>query len=67
MTDTPVEPSIGLGVLHLFLACGPQSNPEKLAEICEANPPRTQGDYGDAISTVLIEVLGHKADICLMC
>jgi peroxiredoxin len=54
-----VQPSTGLGVLHLFAKAGPATDRVALAEAVA----RAQAD-GDQVITVA--VLGHKADLGLM-
>lgn len=58
MTE-PVSPSVGLGVLHLFLK--PTAAPDAQALIASVK----QAQAADA-QVVSVAMLGHKADACLM-
>ena len=56
---TPVEPSIGIGVLHLFGKLGPTADPDAIiTAVKEAE--------GEGVQVVAVAVLGHKADIGFM-
>ncbi len=61
--DSPREPSlgptIGLGVLHLFVRIDPGTDPEAL--LAAVKDARTNGDQ-----VVAVALLGHKADACLL-
>ena len=55
----PVEPSIGIGVLHLFGKLGPAVDPDAITTaVKEAE--------GQGVQVVVVAVLGHKADIGFM-
>ena len=57
--STPVSPSDGLGVLHLFLKVGPGSDAAAVrAAVAIAV------EAGDQV--VPVAVLGHKADVAFM-
>ena len=58
-TVPPVEPSIGIGVLHLFGKLGPTADP--LAIAAAANEAGAEG-----VQVVAVAVLGHKADLAFM-
>jgi peroxiredoxin len=58
-SEPSLSPSIGLGVLHLFLRFTPGSDPEGL--LSAVKEAREAGDQ-----VVAAAVLGHKADACLM-
>ncbi len=55
----PVEPSIGIGVLHLFGKLGPAMDPGAITTA--VNEAEAQG-----VQVVVVAVLGHKADIGFM-
>ena len=58
-TVPPVEPSIGIGVLHLFGKLGPTADPQTIA--AAANEAEAEG-----VQVVSVAVLGHKADLAFM-
>ena len=54
-----VQPSVGIGVLHLFAKLGPTSAPDGvIAAVRQAE--------GNGVQVVAAAVLGHKADIAFM-
>ena len=55
----PVEPSIGIGVLHLFGKLGSTAEPEAIT--AAVKDAESQG-----VQVVPVAVLGHKADIAFM-
>ncbi|WP_419925039.1 chlorite dismutase family protein [Candidatus Poriferisocius sp.] len=55
----PVEPSIGIGVVHLFCRAGPTSEPESITTAVR------QAEAA-GVQVVAVAVLGHKADIAFM-
>ena len=55
----PVEPSIGIGVVHLFGKLGPTADPDAITTAVK------QAE-GEGIQVVVVAVLGHKADIAFM-
>ncbi len=55
----PVEPSIGIGVLHLFGKLGPAAAPDALTTMVK------EAEAG-GVQVVTVAVLGHKADIAFM-
>ncbi len=55
----PVEPSIGIGVLHLFGNLGPTADPDAISTAVKE--AESQG-----VQVVVVAVLGHKADIGFM-
>ena len=55
----PVEPSIGIGVLHLFGKLGPTADAQAIA--AAANEAEAEG-----VQVVSVAVLGHKADFAFM-
>jgi hydrogen peroxide-dependent heme synthase len=58
MTD-PLSPSVGLGVLHLFLRSGPGARRDDItAAVHEA--------VADGDQVVPVAMLGHKADLAIM-
>ena len=59
MMSKPVEPSIGIGVLHLFGKLSPAVDPDAVkTAVKEA--------AADGVQVVTVAVLGHKADIAVM-
>ena len=55
----PVEPSIGIGVVHLFGMLGPAADPDGIGTaVKEAE--------AEGVQVVTVAVLGHKADIAFM-
>jgi chlorite dismutase len=56
----PAQPSVGLGVLHLFCVASPLADREAIVAAVQA----AEGD-GDQV--VPVAVLGHKADLAFMC
>ena len=54
-----MQPSVGIGVLHLFARLGPSLVPDGIVAAVE----RAEGD---GVQVVAVAVLGHKADIALM-
>ena len=58
MTE-PVSPTVGLGVLHLFLRLTPLS--DRLAAVTAIRKLEAEGDQ-----VVPVAMLGHKADLALM-
>ena len=59
MMSEPVEPSIGIGVLHLFGKLGPAVDPDAVkTAVKEA--------AAEGVQVVTVAVLGHKADIAVM-
>ena len=58
MTE-PLEPSEGLGVLHLFCAAGPSAE-------AEAVRTAVKGAEEAGLQVVTFAVLGHKADLGFM-
>ena len=60
---TPVEPSTGIGVLHLFAKLGPgDDHPQQQRDIKRA----VENAEGMGVQVVTAAVLGHKADIAFM-
>ena len=57
--DTPVTPSVGWGVLHLFFQIGPAVDPAAVAAA-------VKGAREDGHQVVGFAVLGHKADAGVM-
>jgi peroxiredoxin len=55
----PLEPSVGLGVLHLFCVVSPSADRAALTAAVE----RAEADD---VQVVTVSVLGHKADLALM-
>lgn len=56
---SPVEPSIGIGVVHLFARPGPTPDPGAItAAVKEAE--------AEGVQVVTVAVLGHKADVAFM-
>jgi len=55
----PVEPSVGIGVVHLFGRLGPESDPEAIAAAA------SEAEAG-GVQVVAVAVLGHKADVAVM-
>ncbi|MDE0216568.1 MAG: chlorite dismutase family protein, partial [bacterium] len=55
----PVEPSVGIGVVHLFGRLGPESDPEAIAAAV------SEAEAG-GVQVVAVAVLGHKADVAVM-
>ena len=55
----PLTPSVGWGVLHLFLQVGPALDAEAVVEAVKA--ARAEGDQ-----VVTVAMLGHKADLGVM-
>ncbi|WP_419918137.1 chlorite dismutase family protein [Candidatus Poriferisocius sp.] len=55
----PVEPSVGLGVVHLFGKLGPAVDPTAVQEAVE----RIRAGGGQVVA---VAVLGHKADLGIM-
>lgn len=58
-TAPPVEPSIGIGVLHLFGKLGPTASPDALTAMVK------EAEAG-GVQVVTVAVLGHRADIAFM-
>ncbi|CAN5705848.1 hypothetical protein BH20ACT2_BH20ACT2_12730 [soil metagenome] len=56
---TPLSPSVGLAVLHLFCKVAPGTDREAVAAAVKAAE-------ADDVSVVAVAVLGHKADLALM-
>ncbi|MCY3863655.1 MAG: chlorite dismutase family protein [bacterium] len=54
-----VQPSVGIGVLHLFAKLGPTSAPDGIIAA-------VQQAEGNGVQVVAAAVLGHKADIAFM-
>jgi chlorite dismutase len=55
----PLEPTVGLGVLHLF------GKPTPLADR-EAVVAAVKASEADGVQVVPAAILGHKADVCFM-
>ena len=55
----PLVPSVGRGVVHLFLRPSPTASRSALASAVKAAE-------ADEVSVVPVATLGHKADLCLM-
>jgi chlorite dismutase len=55
----PVEPGVGLGVLHLF--CTASSSLDREALVAAAKAAEDDG-----LQVIAASILGHKADACLM-
>ncbi len=56
---TPAQPSVGLGVLHLF--CRPTPAADR-----QAIQAAVKGCVGDGHQVVTVATLGHKADLAVM-
>ena len=61
MSESPasVEPSIGIGVLHLFGKLGPTVDPDVITTA-------VKDAEGEGVQVVAVALLGHKADIAFM-
>jgi peroxiredoxin len=59
MTMTPVSPSVGLGVLHLFCIRQPNADPDAVVQAVAA------AEAG-GVSVVCVALLGHKASLGFM-
>ncbi len=55
----PLEPTVGLGVLHLFCTVGPLADASAVTAAVDAA-------VADDVQVVTAAVLGHKADLALM-
>jgi hydrogen peroxide-dependent heme synthase len=55
----PLQPSVGLGVVHLFAKLGPAVDVGVIRSACD----KVEGEDG---MVVPVAVLGHKADLCFM-
>jgi chlorite dismutase len=55
----PLQPTVGLGVLHLFCAVTPLADAESVTTA-------VTGAEADGVQVVPVAVLGHKADLALM-
>ena len=58
-SPAPVEPSIGLAVLHLFCSVGPLADADEITAAVEAA-------RADGLQVVTVALLGHKGDIGIM-
>ena len=58
-TAAPVEPSVGIGVLHLFAKLGPTAESDAITAAVK------QAEV-NGVQAVTVAVLGHKADIAFM-